>query len=68
MLEYGIITNSFIGNFGQLNKICTEKNVQYGIIKNPDQMWYNGFVGKFQMEAPLCDELFEKMIEAARTY
>lgn len=68
MNEYVDIPNSIVGAFGMLNKACNEANVKYIIKKYPKENAYTGYVGDGPaIEADLCDDLFEKMIRAARS-
>lgn len=68
MTEYIDIPNSIVGAFGMLNKACMEAGLDYVIRKHPDEDWYTGYVGGSEaIFADLCDDLFEKMIKAARS-
>lgn len=65
MLPYDTITNSFVGNFGELNRACSRADKVWTIRKIPHEQSYMGWVGGVLVEAELCDDLFEKMIEIA---
>lgn len=57
------INNSFIGNFGTINKACRDAGVKYIIKKYPDEDKYHLYVGEHpSIEFDLCDDMFEYIL------